>query len=205
MQKLGRIQDIQPREVWPDEASHFTPWLCENLDLLSDKLDLPLTFVGREVPVGPYTADVVAETAEDEPKQVVVENQLGPTNHDHLGKVITYGASRNASYLVWIATEFREEHRSALDWLNRTGGGQVGYFGVVLRCIIDPCVNNGTYQRSSPAARKNAARRCRCPRVRVKDVTTAVSRASRSAGAKFARSPYLVWPQTCSAGLRSGA
>ncbi len=135
IKKLGKIQDIQPREVWPDEAADFTPWLCENLDILGDKLDLSLTLVGREVPVGPYTADILAQTAEDEPKHVVVENQLAPTNHDHLGKLITYGSSRNASYLVWISTEFREEHRSALDWLNRTNGGQVGYFGVVLRCV----------------------------------------------------------------------
>lgn len=134
-QKLGRIQEVRPRDVWPDEASDFTPWLSDNLDLLADALDLSLTFVGREVPVGPYTADILAQTAQDEPKEVVVENQLAPTDHDHLGKVITYGAGRNASYLVWIATEFREEHRSALDWLNRTSGAQVGYFGVVLRCI----------------------------------------------------------------------
>jgi hypothetical protein len=134
-QKLGRVEEINPREIWPDEKLDFTPWLSDNLDLLGDALDLSLTLVGCEVPIGPYAADIVAATAQDEPRQVVVENQLAPTNHDHLGKVITYGAGRDASYLVWIATEFREEHRSALDWLNRTSGGQVGYFGVVLRCI----------------------------------------------------------------------
>ncbi len=118
LQRLGRIQEVEPRKIWPDEESRFTPWLSDNLDLLGDALDLSLTFVGREVPVGPYSADIIAQTA-----------------HDHLRKLITYAASRNASYLVWIATEFREEHRSALDWLNRTAGDRAGYFGVVLRCI----------------------------------------------------------------------
>ncbi len=77
----------------------------------------------------------------------------------------------------------------------------------IRRCaiIIDLCLSNGTHHSSSPAARKNAARRCRCPRVRTREVSTACSRAGRLAGAKFARSPYLVCPQTCSTGLRSGA
>jgi uncharacterized protein DUF4268 len=133
--KLGEIVEIDVDDVWKDEAQDFTPWLANNLGLLAKAIGLELAFKQREVPVGPYRADIVAETAHEEPKVVVIENQLDATDHDHLGKIVTYASGLNARWVVWIATDFREEHRSALDWLNRTSAGRVGFFGVSIKCV----------------------------------------------------------------------
>ncbi len=84
-----------------------------------------------EVSVGPYSADILArDTASGD--FVVIENQLAKTNHDHLGKAITYGAALNAAAIVWIASDFSDEHKKALDWLNDNSTGDVAFFGVRL-------------------------------------------------------------------------
>jgi hypothetical protein len=110
---------MDPREQWSNEAASFTPWLAgeANLAALGDELGLELELEGTEVPVGPYSADLLARDT-GTGRYVVIENQLEKTNHDHLGKVLTYGAVLDATTVVWIAREFTDEHRKALDWLN---------------------------------------------------------------------------------------
>ena len=92
---LGVLEEVDPRDVWTDEARDFTPWLSkpENLIQLSKTLDLELDLEGIEVPVGFYKADIVANDNTSN-RRVVIENQLGKTDHDHLGKVITYEIGR---------------------------------------------------------------------------------------------------------------
>ncbi len=104
---LGSLEPVDLRTIWPDEARDFTPWLAqeENLRRLSDALNLELELDRVEVAVGPYSADIVATDASSNSK-VVIENQLEKTNHDHLGKVLTYASGLEARILIWIAKKF---------------------------------------------------------------------------------------------------
>jgi hypothetical protein len=117
--QLGKLERINIREIWKNEAKDFTTWLAreENLALLSAEIDIPLKFIKTEASVGSFSADILAEE-ENTGNKVVIENQLEETEHDHLGKIITYGSGFDAKYLIWIFRDIREEHRQAIDWLN---------------------------------------------------------------------------------------
>ena len=115
--------------MWPNEAADFTPWIAENIEEISEKIGMELEVVGQEVSVGPYSADILAKNVNAE-EYVVIENQLEKTNHDHLGKSITYASVLNAKTIVWIATTFTEEHKKALDWLNDNTTDEFSFFGI---------------------------------------------------------------------------
>jgi len=144
MVELGVLKRISVRDVWPHEALHFTKWLAERIDELGTALGLCLELVGREIPVGRFSVDLLARDV-DRQRPVVIENQLYPTDHDHLGKLITYAAGLDAAVIVWISPEFCEEHRAALYWLNAHTDNDVEFFGVTLETLqIDdsrPAVN----------------------------------------------------------------
>lgn len=129
MDKIGTLTEVDIRTVWEDEAKDFTPWLAENADLLGEALGVSLEHVETEASVGPYRADLVFKDATEQ--VVVVENMLDDTDHKHLGQVITYAAGLGAAYAVLIAPKFRDEHRSALTWLNSISKN-VAFFGVAL-------------------------------------------------------------------------
>src|SRR5258708_3316831 len=95
---LGKLQQVHIREYWLDEARDFTTWLAqpENLNLLSDTLGLELELEGIEVQVGSYKADIIAHDNSSD-SRVVIENQLESTNHDHLGKIVTYASGLNST------------------------------------------------------------------------------------------------------------
>lgn len=142
---LGEMKRIEARVVWPHEGHDFTPWLYENLDKLGEALGLEFEAQERECDVGDFSVDIVARELGTN-RLVVIENQLEATDHKHLGQLLTYAAGKEAGVVVWISPEFREEHREALDWLNRDGGeGRPEFFGVELQVIqIDdskPAVN----------------------------------------------------------------
>ncbi|HWO69481.1 MAG TPA: DUF4268 domain-containing protein, partial [Actinomycetota bacterium] len=122
------------RGVWSDEARDFTPWLRENVALLAEALGVELETEGREVAVGPFSADLVA-VEPGSGARVVIENQLGQTDHDHLGKLLTYAGGLEGRFAVWIAGRFREEHRQALEWLNEATGPETGFFGVEIELL----------------------------------------------------------------------
>jgi len=129
--ELGLLQNVDPRDMWPHEASSFTPWLANNLSALAGALGLELELESTEVAVGPYSADLLARDV-GTGRMVVIENQLEKTDHDHLGKSLTYAAVLDASAVIWIAPIFTEEHRKALNWLNDHTADDLGFFGVVL-------------------------------------------------------------------------
>src|SRR5262245_26819312 len=116
--ELGQINKVPVRNLWTHEEQDFTPWLAteENIRQLSDAIGLELQVEGIEVPVGPFTADILAKDSSG--AYVVIENQFGKTNHDHLGKMLTYAATLGAAAVVWIAERFTDEHRKAIEWLN---------------------------------------------------------------------------------------
>lgn len=115
------------------EAGDFTPWLAENLDVLADELGLVLTTVATEVPVGSFYLDIQAETEDGRP--VIVENQLARTDHGHLGQLLVYASGLEAAVVIWVAPDFRDEHRRALDWLNERTDTGVDFFGVKIGVV----------------------------------------------------------------------
>lgn len=127
--ELGTIKKVSVREVWPNEAANFTPWLASNLQLLSETLGLELELQRAEAPVGGYSLDILATDVGSD-RLVVIENQFGDTDHDHLGKLLTYAAGFDAYAIVWISERFRDEHREALDMLNRRTNEETVFFGI---------------------------------------------------------------------------
>jgi len=129
--KLVKQKKISPRKMWPNEAQDFTPWLEQHIDELGEQIGFDLEVVGREVSVGPYSADLLAKDNNTN-TFVVIENQLEKTNHDHLGKTITYASALDAKTIVWIATDITEEHKKALDWLNDITQEDISFYGIQL-------------------------------------------------------------------------
>ena len=132
---LGKLEFINPREVWPDEARHFTPWLLDNSDYLAEALGVDIEFERSEHPVGSFSLDLFGRDVSNE-VPIIVENQLEQTDHRHLGQLLTYAAGTKAGTIVWIAPSFRDEHRDALDFLNDSSSGNVRFFGVKLRVAV---------------------------------------------------------------------
>lgn len=129
---LGQLQKVELlRNAWPDEARDFTPWLArsEHIKLLGDAINLDLEVEGQEQCVGRFSADILCkDTATG--NWVLVENQLERTNHRHLGQLLTYAAGLDAVTIVWIAARFTDEHRAALDWLNKATREGIDFFGL---------------------------------------------------------------------------
>jgi len=116
MKNIGRLTRVDLRELWPHEGRDFTTWLSENLDLLGETLGLQLSLVEREASAGPFSADILADDGQG--NLVVIENQLEATDHDHLGKLLTYMSNLGAKTAIWVAKEPRIEHEKAVHWLN---------------------------------------------------------------------------------------
>ena len=127
--KLGKLKEVDIRKVWEHETYGFSSWLAheENISELGDILGLNLTDIQTEQFVGRYRCDILCKD-EMSGKVVLIENQLESTNHDHLGKIITYASGLDAAVIVWIVESAKDEHASAIEWLNKHTDDTVDFF-----------------------------------------------------------------------------
>jgi len=126
---LGKLQKVDLRKAWKHEALDFTNWLAEeeNLSLLSDEIGIGIKLLQTEAKVGNYNVDILAED-ENTNKKIIIENQLEQTNHDHLGKIITYASGYEAEIIIWIVSDIRDEHKRAVEWLNEHTDDHINFF-----------------------------------------------------------------------------
>lgn len=134
MTEFGEILRVDIRSIWANEATDFTPWLLENIERLGLALGMELEALEREADVGDFSLDLKARDL-GTGRTVIIENQLAETDHDHLGKLLTYAGGFDAGVLIWVATEIRDEHRKALEWINEHTGPDIDCFGVVIEVI----------------------------------------------------------------------
>ena len=130
MNKLGKIERIDDlRTIWPHEANDFSKWLAqdENLALLSETVGIDIVLEERESAVGGFSVDIFA-SEEGTHRKIIIENQLEETNHDHLGKIITYASGKEAQVIIWIVKRARDEHKKAVEWLNQHTDENIGFF-----------------------------------------------------------------------------
>ena len=124
--QIGRLESVPLRTLWPNEARDFTAWLAKNIEFLGEALGTDLSFLAQEGAVGTLSVDIVAEDASGQ--QVIIENQLERTDHDHLGKLITYLSNLDAKTAVWITSDPRPEHERAVHWLNEVVPADTAFY-----------------------------------------------------------------------------
>jgi len=116
LETLKEIDDL--RSVWKNEAGDFTPWLAENIQILGSELGIDILVEETESSVDEFSADIFATDADNSDRKIIIENQLEATDHDHLGKLITYASGKKASLVIWVVKKARAPHRAAIEWLN---------------------------------------------------------------------------------------
>ena len=131
---LGKLQKVDVRTVWMHEAHDFTNWLAieSNLNLLGEEIGIDIKLIKTEADVGRYNVDILAEE-ENTGRKIIIENQLEMTDHDHLGKLITYASGYDANIVIWIVKDVRDEHKQAIDWLNEHTDDKVNLFAVKMK------------------------------------------------------------------------
>lgn len=130
---IGKLRKVEIRDIWKNEAKDFTTWLADNIDSLNDVLSTNLTVTETEKSVGSFYLDILAE--DNEGKLAIIENQLEKTDHDHLGKVITYLTNLDANIAIWVSTNPRDEHKKAIDWLNETTPNDIAFYLVKIEAV----------------------------------------------------------------------
>lgn len=126
---LSKLNQVELRDVWGHEAIDFTNWLAqqENLDALSEEIGVDIKLIKTEASVGKFSVDILAEE-EASGRKIIIENQLEDTNHDHLGKIITYASGYDAEIIIWIVKDVRDEHQKAIEWLNEHTDEDISFF-----------------------------------------------------------------------------
>ena len=126
---LSRITKVNPRNIWKHEALDFTQWLAkdDNISILCEELGIEIENVKPEAAAGRYNVDIIADEIESR-RKVIIENQLEPTDHKHLGQILTYASAYDAAIIIWVVTDYTEEHKQAIDWFNRNIAQGISFF-----------------------------------------------------------------------------
>ena len=132
--KFGKLNEMQMRDIWAHEAYNFTPWLAKNIHALGEALGLSLRAKQTEAAIGGYSLDLLAEE-EDTGRVVAIENQFNQTDHSHLGQLLTYAAGYDADIVIWIMEDARDEHRAAMEWLNRKTDTKTHFYLVQVKVL----------------------------------------------------------------------
>lgn len=135
--KLGRLEKINNlRSIWANEEKDFTPWLAkeQNMKILSDALGISIKTTKTEARVGKYELDILA-IDEDTNENIIIENQLETSDHEHLGKIFMYGAGYDAKTIIWIVKDYNEEHKQAVEWLNEHSDDNINIFLVKIELL----------------------------------------------------------------------
>ena len=127
----GKLENVDVKSIWPTEAQDFTPWLARNITQLGDVLSMDLEV---ETQTGDFPLDILTKD-KFSGVTVAIENQLASTNHSHLGHMLNYAAGHDARALVWVTPNLKDEHRAALDWLNRWTPKEIEVYGVEVRAV----------------------------------------------------------------------
>lgn len=132
MKELGKFEKVELREVWENEPEDFSPWVVDNIGELAKAINVDFDSIKieeTETRVGKYWADITGKFNNGtETANIVIENQLTKSDHDHLGKIITYASGLDAKLVIWICKDAEDEHRAAVDWLNKNTKGDVSFF-----------------------------------------------------------------------------
>lgn len=123
---VGRLETLPIREVFRHEAQDFTTWLESHIEVLAERLGIELNVEQREKGVGDFKVDLLCENSDG--NKVIIEDQLEKTDHDHLGKLLTYLVNLDATTAIWITSEPRPEHQRVIDWLNESTGADISFY-----------------------------------------------------------------------------
>ncbi len=130
-QGLGLLERVELKEVWELKGDHFTSWLGEHISLLGQALGLELESMARETLEDDCQGYIPAwDVANDRP--VVIQSHLEPSEHSHFGEILTCAAVHDADVVIWVAREFKGEHKEALDMLNRRTDEDTEFYGVAV-------------------------------------------------------------------------
>ena len=134
MPSIGKLKKLGLREIkkiWSHEEKDLSPWIAENIDALNEVLNLQIEIESKEEYIHNFRLDLVG-TDNFSQMPVIIENQFGRSNHDHLGKLITYSAAKEAGIMIWIANDIQIAHRNAVEWLNEISPQEMMFYGVEL-------------------------------------------------------------------------
>jgi len=130
---IGKIKRVGLRELWRKEDKDFTTWLEKNIDYLNDVLDFDIIIDSKEKDVGPFKVDLYGE--DNNGRKVIIENQLEKTDHDHLGKVLTYLVNLDAKTAIWLTSNPVEEHAKVIDWINEITPDDISFYLIKVEAI----------------------------------------------------------------------
>ncbi|MGE0279267.1 MAG: DUF4268 domain-containing protein [Rhizobiaceae bacterium] len=115
---VAKLERVPLRVAFPSEVRDLSRWVKANIEEINAATGLSLANASAEQPAGDFSVDLIAE--DDGGGKVVIENQIGKSDHDHLGKVLTYLSAHEAQAAVWIVEKPRVEHVNAIAWLNQS-------------------------------------------------------------------------------------
>lgn len=130
---IRKIEIVHIREAFRHEANNFTQWLENNIEALSERLGLQLAVLEREKAVGSFSVDLFCE--DENGNTAIIENQLERSDHDHMGKLLTYMVNLEAKIAIWVTTDVRPEHLKVINWLNETSSADTSFYAVKVEAI----------------------------------------------------------------------